>query len=232
MEKLIQITSGRGPLECQWVVAKVLKFFLDNAQQNNIQYEVIHREKGDENLTLKSVSILLKGKNLSGFLENWLGTICWTGKSTFRKLHKRSNWFIGIFELEMPTSISFSEKEIQFQTTRSQGSGGQNVNKVNTAVRATHLLTGISVFAQDSRSQLENKKFAILRLREKVNQQYFQDLEVKMQEKWNNHLQVQRGNPIRTFSGTDFKKKTQDKTYKKQRNILKNDLKKENYDTD
>jgi hypothetical protein len=61
MEKLIQITSGRGPLECQWVVAKVLKTFLE-ATQNNIEYEIIHRESGDENLTLKSVTLLLKGK--------------------------------------------------------------------------------------------------------------------------------------------------------------------------
>lgn len=62
MEKLIQITSGRGPLECQWVVAKVLKTFLEEIKQHKIDYEIIHRENGDENLTLKSVSLLLKGK--------------------------------------------------------------------------------------------------------------------------------------------------------------------------
>ncbi|MFC3160166.1 peptide chain release factor H [Chryseobacterium arachidis] len=158
MEKLIQITSGRGPLECQWVVAKVLKVFLEEAKNNKIDYEIIHRENGDENLTLKSVTLLLKSKNVNEFLKNWLGSICWIGRSTFRKLHKRSNWFIGIFELEGLEKINFNEKDIQFQTTRSQGSGGQNVNKVNTAVRATHVPTGQSVFVQDSRSQLENKK--------------------------------------------------------------------------
>ncbi len=103
---------------------------------------------------------------------------------------------------------------------------------MNTAVRATYLPTGISVFAQDSRSQLENKKLAIARLKEKVNQQYIQQMEKKMQEKWTHHLQVQRGNPIRTFSGTDFKKNTQDKSFKKQRNFLKNELKKQNNDID
>ncbi|WP_374458522.1 peptide chain release factor H [Chryseobacterium taeanense] len=230
MERLIQITSGRGPLECQWVVAKVLKFFLEEAKNNNIDYEIIHRENGDENLTLKSVTLLLKSKNVNEFLKEWLGSICWTGKSTFRKLHKRSNWFIGVFELECLEKISFNEKDIQFQTTRSQGSGGQNVNKVNTAVRATHIPTGQSVFVQNSRSQLENKKLSVERLKEKVLEQNIIQLQKRMQETWNNHLQVQRGNPVRTFSGTDFKKNYQEKTFKKQRSQLKNELK--NYRND
>ncbi|WP_326981401.1 peptide chain release factor H [Chryseobacterium sp. MYb264] len=230
MEKLIQITSGRGPLECQWVVAKVLKTFLEEAKNNNIDYEIIHRENGDENLTLKSVTILLKAQILNDFLKTWLGSICWTGKSTFRKLHKRSNWFIGVFELEGLDKIQFNEKDIQFQTTRSQGSGGQNVNKVNTAVRATHIPTGQSVFVQDSRSQLENKKLSISRLKEKVLEQNIIQLQKRMQETWNNHLQVQRGNPIRTFAGTDFKKNHQEKSFKKQRSQLKNELK--NYKND
>lgn len=230
MEKLIQITSGRGPLECQWVTAKLLKVFLEEAKDNKIDYEIIHRESGDENLTLKSVTILLKAKDINEFLKSWLGSICWTGKSTFRKLHKRSNWFIGVFELEGLEKISFNEKDIQFQTTRSQGSGGQNVNKVNTAVRATHLPTGQSVFVQDTRSQLENKKLSVTRLKEKVMEQNIIQLQKRMEETWNNHLQVQRGNPVRTFSGTDFKKNHQDKSFKKQRSILKKELKNERND--
>ncbi|MDN3690849.1 peptide chain release factor H [Chryseobacterium tructae] len=230
MEKLIQITSGRGPLECQWVVAKVLKTFLEEATQNKIEYELIHRENGDENLTLKSVTLLLKGKEIAEFLKSWVGSICWTGKSTFRKLHKRSNWFIGVFELENLEKSDFNEKDIRFQTTRSQGSGGQNVNKVNTAVRATHIPSGESVFVQDSRSQLENKKLSIVRLKEKVLSVYLQQLEKNMKETWSSHLQVQRGSPVRSFSGTDFKKNYENKSFKKQRNALKNELK--NYRND
>ena len=230
MDKIIQITSGRGPLECQWVVAKVLKVFLEEAKENAIEYEIIHREKGDENLTLKSVTLLLKGKKIENFLKNWLGSICWIGKSTFRKNHQRSNWFIGIFELENLEKTEFNPKDIQFQTARSQGSGGQNVNKVETAVRATYPKTGQSVFVQDSRSQLENKKISIIRLKEKVMEFHIQQLEKQMQETWNNHLNVQRGNPIRTFSGSDFKKNHQEKSFKKERHQLKNELK--NYRND
>lgn len=230
MEKLIQITSGRGPLECQWVVSKVLKTFLDEVKQNNIDYGIIHREDGDVNMTVKSVTVLLKGKNIKEFLKTWLGTICWEGKSTFRKLHKRSKWFIGIFELKNLEAVNFNEKDIRFQTARSQGSGGQNVNKVNTAVRATHIPTNEFVFVQDTRSQLQNKNLSVIRLKEKVMGTYIQQLEHRMKETWNQHLQVERGNPVRTFSGTDFKTNYQDKSYKKQRNILKQNLK--NYSND
>lgn len=230
MEKFIQITSGRGPLECQWVVSKVLKTFLEDAKENNIDYEIIHRENGDVNMTVKSVTVLLKGKNIKEFLKTWLGSICWEGKSTFRKLHKRSKWFIGIFELENLETIHFNEKDIRFQTTRSQGSGGQNVNKVSTAVRATHIPTKESVFVQDTRSQLNNKKLSVIRLKEKVMLSYIQQLENRMKETWNQHLQVERGNPVRTFSGTDFKNTYQEKSYKKQRNNLKQELKNYSHD--
>ena len=225
MDKIIQISSGKGPLECQFVAAKVLKVFLEEAKENTIEYEIIHREKGDENLTLKSVTLLLKGKKIENFLKNWLGSICWIGKSTFRKNHQRSNWFIGIFELENLEKTEFNPKDIQFQTTRSQGSGGQNVNKVSTAVRATHLPTKISVFVQDTRSQLENKKISIKRLEEKVQEMDLQKMEKQMQETWKNQAEVQRGNPTRTFKGTDFKKNEPDFTFTKKRNSLKNDLK-------
>ena len=61
-EKIIQITAGRGPLECQWVVAKVLKTFLQEATQAGISYTILSREEGDANLTVKSVTLQLKGK--------------------------------------------------------------------------------------------------------------------------------------------------------------------------
>lgn len=227
MDKVIQISSGKGPLECQFVVAKVLKVFLEELKENTIEYEIIHREKGNENLTLKSVTLILTGKNLEIFLENWLGSICWIGKSTFRTNHQRSNWFIGVFELENLEKTEFDPKDIQFQTTRSQGSGGQNVNKVSTAVRATHLPTKISVFVQDTRSQVENRKISLKRLEEKVLELDLQKMEKRMQETWKNQTQIERGNPVITLTGTDFKKENSDQTFKTKRSRLKNELKKE-----
>ena len=167
--KIIQISAGKGPVECAYVVAKVLRVFLLELTNNIIDYTILNRETGIENGTIQSVSIQIKGSHLADFLQHWLGTIQWIGTSTYRKYHKRKNWFIGCFEIEeIPAFAGMTEKgEIQFQAIRSSGAGGQHVNKVSSAIRAKHLGTGLQVLVMDSRSQHQNKKIAIKRLQEK-----------------------------------------------------------------
>ena len=91
-------------------------------------------------------------------------------------------------------------------------------------MRATHLPTGISVLAQDSRSQLDNKKLALARLKEKLAEMELQQLAEQAQNHWSNHTQVQRGNPVRTFKGTDFKSTYVEKNYKKERAAAKREI--------
>ncbi|WP_282050493.1 peptide chain release factor H [Maribacter aquivivus] len=230
MEKIIQITSGRGPLECAWVVAQVLKRFLEETKMKGLKHIIIHREKGNLNGTVQSVTIRLAGENLEAFLATWLGTIQWIGISTFRKYHKRKNWFIGAFELKQMQTMNVNDNDISFQTMRSTGPGGQNVNKVNSAVRAIHNLTGVQVVAMDSRSQHQNKKLAIARLKEKVNEVNLEQLKSRMTDEWENHMNLQRGNPIRVFKGKDFKYQKENKSFKPKRQKLKNDLKQQKWD--
>ncbi len=222
--KLIQLTAAKGPAECAWVVAKVLKIFIKEVIDQKIEYQILHKVNGSENGTVQSVTIELKGKQLSQFLEQWLGTIQWIGTSTFRKFHKRKNWFIGCFELSHVTESTINERDIQFQAIRSSGPGGQHVNKVSSAVRAKHLPTGEQVLVSDSRSQHQNKKIAVQRLKEKVAVYNRGKLQNSIQEKWENHLNLKRGNSVRVFKGTDFKKEKKTKSYKNKRNELKNDL--------
>ncbi|SFU38507.1 peptide chain release factor [Pustulibacterium marinum] len=224
METIIQITSGRGPSECTWVVAQVLKRFLTEAKENGIHYEVLQKEDGLENGTVASVLLHLKGDKVESFTESWLGTIQWIGQSKFRKFHKRKNLFIGIFALEKNDFDEVSEMDIKYQATRSSGAGGQHVNKVSSAVRATHLPTEITVQAMDSRSQHQNKKLARERLLLKLNEDKLKKVQEQFQQKWMNQLEIQRGNPIRVFKGSDFKKFKTDKSYKKQRQALKTRL--------
>jgi len=224
--KIIQLTAGRGPAECSWVVAKVLKIFLKEIVLCKIDYIILQREIGTENGTIQSVTIQLKGKKIDELLKNWLGTIQWVGTSTFRKYHKRKNWFIGCFEIEESIPLSINENEIKFQAIRSSGPGGQHVNKVSSAIRATHFDTGIQVLVMESRSQHQNKKIAKQRLQEKVLVFNTDLLSKSVKNQWENHLQLERGNPIQVFTGTDFKRKKQEKSYKTKRNQLKNELRK------
>lgn len=227
--KIIQFTAGRGPSECCWVVAKVLKAFIKAVVEHKIMYDILHKEKGIENGTIQSVSVQLKGNNLSLFLKDWMGTIQWIGKSTFRKYHKRKNWFIGCFELEYNNELTIQEKDIEFQAIRSSGPGGQHVNKVSSAVRAKHSTTGIQVLVSESRSQHQNKKIAVQRLKTLIANHNINQLQNTIKQEWENHLDLERGNPVKVFVGTDFKVKNNKKRFKTTRNQLKSDLRKQLY---
>ncbi len=218
MEKIIQITAGKGPVECQAVVAKVLKVLISEARGQGLICNVLDRQKGGINGTLKSVTIQLEGSKSIDFLKHWLGTIQWIGQSEFRKEHRRKNWFIGIFELDL-SNITFQirDMDIRFESTRSGGPGGQHVNKVSTAVRATHLPTGLSVSASDSRSQIQNKKIARERLINKLKARQLEDKQKNVKDQWQNHQELERGNPIKIFKGSDFKSTYVEKSYKKER---------------
>ena len=227
MEKIIQITAGRGPAECTWVVAQVLKKVLDEAQEQGLEATLLQREVGQENGTVETATIAVKGINAEKFANSWIGTIQWIGQSQFRKMHKRKNWFIGIFEIEAQKNISISENDIQYQAMRSSGAGGQHVNKVSSAIRATHIPTGIAVVSMDSRSQHQNKKLATERLLKKLEDETLQQLKNHVGKQWENQLNIQRGNPVRVFSGSDFKKNKVEKSYKGTRQQLKTDLRNE-----
>ena len=229
MEKIIQITAGRGPAECTWVVAQVLKKILEEAQTSQIEATVLQREAGTENGTVLTALVLLKGENLITFVNSWCGSIQWIGQSSFRKMHKRKNWFIGVFEMDALTVNSFCEKDIQYQAMRSSGAGGQHVNKVSSAIRATHIPSGLSTVAMDSRSQHQNKKLATERLLDKLKVFELEMIKKQINNQWENQLNVSRGNPTRTFTGSDFKNQKVVKSYKSERQKLKQQL---NHDTE
>ena len=195
METWLQLTSGRGPSECELVVAKVLGKILEAARLQNIQVDVISAEPGYEPKTFASVLIALKGVESKNLTETWSGTIRWTAKSPYRPNHKRKNWFIGSTGFIPVESEDIDLKNIKLETMRATGPGGQNVNKVATAIRITHLPTGIAVVAREERSQAANRKLATAKLLTTLKALDTKKIDSQVQEQWNKHNSLERGNP-------------------------------------
>ncbi|MDM1372620.1 peptide chain release factor H [Myroides marinus] len=206
MAKIIQITSGRGPQECDFAVKKIAQLFIDDAVKSNIKVDPIQDETDAHGASV-FIQIVETSKEVDTFLRTWLGTIQWICESPFRPKHKRKNWYIGIFESTKASDSAILDRDIQYQAVRSSGAGGQNVNKVSSAVRATHLSTGISVMAMDSRSQHQNKKLATERLIEKLQNMALNEVKLEEKNTWLNQTKVERGNPTRTFIGIKFREK-------------------------
>lgn len=193
----LQITSGRGPAECCRVVALVLEKILNQARKLGLTAEVIEREEGEMNRTLFSAILSLEGSRANEIVDEWAGTIQWIAQSSYRIYHKRKNWFVGV-NVFTPTALNeIDAGSITYQTLRASGPGGQHVNKTESAVRATHSPSGLSVTASDQRSQLQNKKLATERLLIKLSAWNVEQAMQQAQENWDNHNSLERGNPVK-----------------------------------
>jgi peptide chain release factor len=199
---LLQFSSAQGPAECELAVGKALAYLARESAQAGVRLEILEQEDGAHTGTLCSALISLEGDAEDAIAQRWVGTIQWTCPSPYRPRHARKNWFFGVARCEAPSETLPSE--IRFETTRSSGPGGQHVNKTESAVRAIHLATGISVKVQTERSQHANKRLAVLLLAHKLANHDAELNAARRAQRRTLHHPVERGNPSRVFKGERF----------------------------
>ena len=198
-ERWLQITAGKGPAECAWAVVQVIERLVQEAAVAGLEAKTLELEPGPEPGTAQSALLTISGPGLDRFLAQWQGTIQWTARSPFRPAHKRKNWFVALDVLEPVEETRFSLSDVKWETMRSSGPGGQHVNRTESAVRVTHLPTGIQVHAAEERSQHRNRKLALARLAQKLKDIQTGQRSAARTERWKAHQELERGNPTRVF---------------------------------
>ena len=193
------ITSGRGPAECRLAVAEIVKRLCKDAAARDITTSVVEGKAPDKHGP-GSVVVMLEGEDVQSFAKEWIGSVQWIAQSTIRPGHKRKNWFVGITQLpKTPTPQTIKPEEIRFEAFRAGGPGGQHQNVTDSAVRATHVPSGMRVVVRDGRSQHQNKKVAVQRLGELLEIKAEMDRGAIQEEAWRAHEQIVRGNPVKVF---------------------------------
>jgi peptide chain release factor 2 len=168
----LSIKPGAGGVEaCDWA-GMLLRMYTAYCQRSGYVVEVIDMLPGEE-AGLKTCTLSIRGANAYGFLKSEMGTHRLVRMSPFNADGKRQTSFAAVEitpELDEVEEVVIDEKELRVDTYRASGAGGQHVNKTDSAVRVTHLPTGLFVAVQTERSQVQNKSRAMRMLAAKLQQ--------------------------------------------------------------